>query len=112
MYKISCRYYSNKHVYLYLKYTYVLIEALPTTIMVLTTIISETIDLGYHIVRLTASGVKYSYNWYYGIEEQTLEQKTQQQNEETNKALHDIKDMIIHLQEKIEVLENAKTIVK
>lgn len=76
--------------------------------MVLTTIISEAIDLGYHVIRLGYSSVKYGYQWYYGIEEITTEKITQMQTEETNKTLHEIKDMIIHLQDKVETLEKEK----
>lgn len=76
--------------------------------MVLTTIISEAMDLGYHIMRLGLSSVKYGYHWYYGIEEITTEKITQMQTEETNKTLYEIKDMIVLLQSKVETLEKAK----
>ena len=76
--------------------------------MVLTTIVSEAVDLGYHIMRLGLSSVKYGYHWYYGIEEITAEKIRQLQTEETNKTLHEIKDMVMLLQAKVETLENAK----
>ena len=76
--------------------------------MVLTTIVSEAVDLGYHIMRLGLSGVRYGYYWYYGIEEITAEKITQMQTEETNKTLREIKDMVMLLQSKVETLEKAK----
>lgn len=76
--------------------------------MVLTTIISEAMDLGYHLIRLGFSSVKYGYYWYYGIEEITAEKITQIQTEETNKTLYEIKTMIMDLQAKVETLEKEK----
>jgi hypothetical protein len=72
--------------------------------MVLGFLLYETVDVGYNLIKLTYNGTTYVYNWYYGIQPETLENEVQH-NED---LLKQTQDQIKQLENRIQELEKEK----
>tara|TARA_B100000674_G_C37560309_1_gene787039 strand:+ start:158 stop:385 length:228 start_codon:yes stop_codon:yes gene_type:complete len=72
--------------------------------MVLGFVLYETVDVGYNLLKMTYNSVAYTYNWYYGITPETLENKLKHDEDELKRT----KERIAVLERRLLALEDSK----